>query len=68
MENCSEAKVRQPGVEPGSIAWKATMLTATPPTLASLQRVTRIIYFSNHHLDSYSKTTKLHIDGDMTPF
>ena len=24
--------MRQPGVEPGSIAWKATMLTATPPT------------------------------------
>ena len=22
-----------PGVEPGSIAWKATMLTVTPPTL-----------------------------------
>ena len=26
-------KVRQPGIEPGSIAWKATMLTFTPPTL-----------------------------------
>ena len=25
--------VRRPGVEPGSIAWKATMLTVTPPTL-----------------------------------
>ena len=23
--------VRQPGIEPGSIAWKATMLTFTPP-------------------------------------
>ena len=23
--------VRRPGVEPGSIAWKATMLTVTPP-------------------------------------
>ena len=28
-------KVRQPGIEPGSIAWKATMLTFTPPTLLS---------------------------------
>ena len=28
--------LRQPGVEPGSIAWKATMLTATPLTLAYL--------------------------------
>ena len=26
-------KVRWPGVEPGSTAWKATMLTVTPPTL-----------------------------------
>ena len=25
--------VRQPGIEPGAIAWKATMLTFTPPTL-----------------------------------
>ena len=25
--------VRRPGIEPGSIAWKATMLTITPPTL-----------------------------------
>ena len=28
-------KMRQPGIEPGSIAWKATMLTFTPPTLLS---------------------------------
>ena len=26
-------EVRRPGVEPGSTAWKATMLTVTPPTL-----------------------------------
>ena len=25
--------MRQPGIEPGSIAWKATMLTFAPPTL-----------------------------------
>ena len=28
-----ENEVRWPGVEPGSAAWKATMLTVTPPTL-----------------------------------
>ncbi len=28
-----EKKLRWPGVEPGSTAWKATMLTVTPPTL-----------------------------------
>ena len=27
-----EKRLRQPGIEPGSIAWKATMLTVTPPT------------------------------------
>ena len=25
--------MRQPGIEPGSIAWTATMLTFTPPQL-----------------------------------
>ena len=29
----NKIKMRWPGVEPGSIAWKATMLTVTPPTL-----------------------------------
>ena len=28
--------MRQPGIEPGSIAWKATMLTFTPPTLEKM--------------------------------
>jgi hypothetical protein len=28
--------LRQPGVEPGSAAWKATMITATPLTLVFL--------------------------------
>ena len=27
--------VRRPGIELGSIAWKATMLTFTPPTLVA---------------------------------
>ena len=30
---CLQKLMRQPGIEPGSIAWKATMLTFTPPTL-----------------------------------
>ena len=37
LQKCGEKMnpktVRQPGIEPGSIAWKATMLTFTPPTL-----------------------------------
>ena len=37
-------KVRQPGIEPGSIAWKATMLTFTPPTLVNYYQFFPIYY------------------------
>ena len=37
-------KVRQPGIEPGSIAWKATMLTFTPPTLVDYYQFSPIYY------------------------
>ena len=30
--NTLKKKVRWPGIEPGSTAWKATMLTITPPS------------------------------------
>ena len=29
----AKVKMRQPGIEPGSTAWKAAMLTTIPPTL-----------------------------------
>ena len=29
-------KVRRPGIEPGSTAWKAAMLTIIPPTLRQI--------------------------------
>ena len=29
--------MRWPGIEPGSTAWKATMLTITPPSLPEVQ-------------------------------
>ena len=29
---CKKKSVRWPGIEPGSNAWKASMLTITPPT------------------------------------
>ena len=32
-KNKQEQKVRRPGIEPGSTAWKAAMLTTIPPTL-----------------------------------
>ena len=35
----NKKKLRQPGVEPGSAAWKATMITATPLTLLMLSKI-----------------------------
>ena len=32
-------KMRRPGIEPGSTAWKAAMLTIIPPTLGTRRRV-----------------------------
>ena len=39
--------VRQPGIEPGSIAWKATMLTFTPPTLDTCGKIADVYKKSN---------------------
>ena len=37
---CNEQKcLRRPGIEPGSIAWKATMLTTIPPTLPCIHLI-----------------------------
>ena len=48
LEKCHQkVPVRQPGVEPGSIAWKATMLTATPLTLNTLSlSILRCVHLS----------------------
>ena len=35
--------LREPGVEPGTIAWKATMLTVTPFTLTYLKVMHRAL-------------------------
>ena len=32
--------MRRPGIEPGSTAWKAAMLTTIPPTLSCLGEIT----------------------------
>jgi hypothetical protein len=34
QESPKTKSVRRPGIEPGSTAWKATMLTITPATLS----------------------------------
>ena len=38
-------KLRSPGIEPGSTAWKATMLTITPAT--------HLIYYQ-HNMTNYN--------------
>ena len=42
--------MREPGVEPGPIAWKATMLAATPLTLSYYQALFYSIYMFLLHL------------------
>ena len=42
--------VRRPGVEPGSTAWKATMLTVTPPTLEWEESLSFIPYKVGHSI------------------
>ena len=49
--------MRWPGIEPGSIAWKATMLTTIPPTLVHdnmwFQLNIKITHFQNHILNVF---------------
>ena len=46
-----KVSVRRPGVEPGLIAWKATMLTVTPPTPScSSEYMNKIVWFLDHDL------------------
>ena len=38
--------VRRPGIEPGSTAWKATMLTFTPPTQLICDEISTCFIYS----------------------
>lgn len=40
MIHRQKKKLRRPGIEPGTDAWKASMLTITPPTLVYILWVT----------------------------
>ena len=55
--------LRQPGIEPGSIAYKATMLTFTPPTL-----VKQVVNFHTYIilvLDIHILFRTLHLTKDI---
>ena len=60
MSNGCEARektlLRRPGVEPGSTAWKATMLTVTPPTRVLVRA--SLFSFSLSHSLEISPSTK----------
>ena len=46
--------MRRPGIKPGSIAWTATMLTFTPPTLTEeLLELLQVRYFRDQSKDIF---------------
>ena len=48
--------MRRPGIKPGSIAWKATMLTITPATLTwGLQQSLGLLRKSNNMHETQEK-------------
>ena len=51
MEQEKKKIMRRPGIEPGSTAWKAAMLTIIPPTQACLQGTISETTIEVHHLD-----------------
>ena len=50
--------MRQPGIEPGSIAWKATMLTFTPPLLITRFAAESFNFLWNDDKILYNTTTR----------
>ena len=52
--------MRRPGVEPGSTAWKATMLTVTPPTL--YVKLINVLVISSQNKVTFLKFTFRIID------
>ena len=49
--------LRQPGVEPGSAAWKATMITATPLTLMFIQIFNCLVtYFDTDFFTDFKRS------------
>ena len=56
--------MRQPGIEPGSIAWKATMLTFTPPTLLHVTKQRKanrkVCYLRSNHRHGVTQRIRQH--------
>ena len=58
--------MRRPGIEPGSTAWKAAMLTTIPPTLLKVQDISSG-YNKNYGRDWYGASIVLS-SGQKTPW
>ena len=58
--------VRWPGIEPGSIAWKATMLAFTPPTLAERYHWKKTIYTALWNQNVISVIISSYYDSHIT--
>ena len=56
-----EKKLRWPGIEPGSNAWKASMLTITPPTLVRKSILKRIHFNPTTSLIGFIAKIKSHL-------
>ena len=53
--------MRRPGIEPGSTAWKAAMLTTIPPTLVNLQHIS--IIKQSYYCQFFGRNFKLNINS-----
>ena len=56
----TKKSVRWPGIEPGSNAWKASMLTITPPTLVSQRLNIKLITLSGRTWEFYDQILLRH--------
>ena len=54
IKSKKEKSMRWPGIEPRSTAWKATMLTITPPTLYLVVVVLKGILFGHQKPEEFN--------------
>ena len=55
--------MRRPGVEPGSTAWKATMLAITPPTLVEVMYLTLLLNTLN--FSCHQRKSSMHVGVEL---
>ena len=58
--------MRRPGVEPGSTAWKATMLAITPPTLVEFNHLTLLLNILN--FSCHRRKSSMHVGVELNQY